>query len=261
MKHCIILFALILLFIGCINNKSIKGKTGNKIKGIAIVTTFSDPLYDMDHDPVFPPELIYYYKDYIVYPIAQKTTDNFFIQTKDSVIRSKIPNGKPATYYYIRRNTDSVIYKLDSISDPEFKKMSVEVLYKKSSVYRQSSFDSKKFLSQAKKVETKEVAGFFVEKYVMLKHSATDADSAYLYYGSDNFWKSIPYNFSKDFPVKNERKLVKLTMLANPDPLAKDSILKHGFSATLELKEQSIENEKPLLNLLARFESFLKNNK
>jgi hypothetical protein len=258
----LIFFFLVLFALCCCSTKSNKNASVPLIKAISIIDTF--PLLSNDGRNVifYPPEekkVIYFYKDYKLYRISLYHTLDSVRFVNDSLIES-IPYKKDTTYfYYARKGEDNLVYRIDSITDVNFKKMSADSLYRSNSMYETPSFDQTKLHQYAKKMATYENDKFIIDKYVApIDHPEGVYDTCYHFFSKETFWKNIPFNISTPTDSLNKLKLVKIKLIFNKNPASKEMASRQGFKISSEMREEKITNNIALLSLFERFEKLVK---
>lgn len=163
--------------------------------------------------------------------------------------------------YYLRKGRSSDIYKLDSLSDPVFKSKPVDSLYKSSSIYKEPSFYENEIMPSVRKLNSVTKGNVTIESFIRnverKEKNITVADTFYLYYNSNSFWKNVPYSFNFNSDSSKKGKLIKVKLVWNQLENAEELFMRKAKIYATEIREIKLDNKNEVAAVFKRFEDFL----
>lgn len=245
--------------------------TDSHSRGVADIYTIglldSLPFYNQvslgtSENPVTYParsiKLISFYKNYRIYQIPVIITWDTLDFTNNYIEKDHEVRSDTNYYYYLRVDTSTIIYRFNSLTEPDFIQLPVDSLYKHTTKYREPSLLENKVLQYAQKVGRQVYNDLVVDIYVGLAGKPSNAiDTCYMMYSRNEFWDKIPYTFSYTADSISHMKLVKYKLVLKGNPAHSEPHKRIDSFLSVEMKEIHPANEADLLKAFQAFEKFL----
>jgi|GEM_PF-2366143 len=206
------------------------------------------------------PRLVSFYKQYRLYRVAAYKDWNIMTPVNDSLMEGRVYKSDTSYYYYARVDTAQVVYRFNSLTNPVFKKISVDSLYSRDSDYHEPCIEAEKIWQETINIRTYTQNDLVTDVYAAIPNRSKNLmDTLLLVYSNNKFWDNIPFAFSHAVEARKKMKLVKYRLVSNGDPGSKSIFKQKPSMMSSEMKEIHPSNEKELLNAFLAFENFLNN--